>query len=410
MALFDCATVKRIDHSYGTRMVRVDGLIMHIAVSNSLFPSYLKGTKAHFYVRKDGTIVQEIDTAFQSGAHRQGNPYWLSVETEGGVGNDVNNGWTAAQVAALGRLYAEVARRHGTPFRLMESSRLGERGLGWHRLGIDGNFPATGLLRGRKQRGGGLLFSSAVGKLCPTDARIVQAPAILAAAQGGPVTPAPLPGTKPRLPSAEQREMLTWLGFNDTVEYQRARVLHPDGDMGPITANTLQREYDMTAASLEKKVDDLLAAINGNRIHAVVRHELDNVTSAGRPDPLTDEVGHIKDKLARQDLRYMLFDTVDGRKGVQIVATREWMIAPDEDTMQRFLDVLMFQGFTLRNDQWGTIREWWFVRGLPQGTPVQNLYALGRQVEWRPEPAAEDAPPAEVTVEVEHVADPTIKG
>lgn len=197
MALFTCATVKRIDHSYGTRMVRVDGILFHIAVSNSLFPSYLKGTKAHFYVRKDGTIVQEIDTAFQSGANLQGNPYYISVETEGGVGADVNGSWTPAQVNALATLAREASERHGFPLRQMESSRLGERGVGWHRLGIDGNFPALpSILAGRRQRGGGLLYSSSVGKLCPTDTRIVQIPSIIRIAQNpgdAPAAPNPTP-------------------------------------------------------------------------------------------------------------------------------------------------------------------------------------------------------------------------
>lgn len=203
MALYNVATVKRIDTGYKTRMTRVDGIIFHIAVSNADFPHYLPGTKAHFYVRKDGTICQEIDTAFRSGANLEGNPFYLSVETEGGVGADINGPWTQAQVESLALLAREAARIEGFPVRQMNSSRAGEQGIGWHRLGIDGNFPAfPNILAGRIQRGGGLKYSKSRGKVCPTDSRIVQIPKIIELA--GNNAPKPNPEEEDVMASKEE--------------------------------------------------------------------------------------------------------------------------------------------------------------------------------------------------------------
>jgi len=67
------------------------------------------------------------------------------------------------------------------------------KGLSWHRLGIDGNFPALPDIRaGRKQRGGGMYYSSSTGKVCPGGGKIQQIPGILDAINGG-STPPPQP-------------------------------------------------------------------------------------------------------------------------------------------------------------------------------------------------------------------------
>lgn len=184
-----------IDWSYKTPLVRLDGSVAHIAVSNARRPSYQPGTKAHGYIRKDGTIVQDVSLRMQSGACRQGNPRLWTWETEGGLSDgDRDDGeWTPAQLASLARI-ARFAHEHGVPLRLMESSRSTERGLGWHRLGIDGNFPASpSILAGRGQRGGGELWSKSKGKTCPMDGRVQQMPTVLDLALSITPTPAPTP-------------------------------------------------------------------------------------------------------------------------------------------------------------------------------------------------------------------------
>src|SRR5699024_4620559 len=110
---------------------------------------------SHFYVRKDGTIEQYMDTAFRSKADRDGNDATISIETQGGVFNPQGEPWTAAQVAAIARIYAWAASTHGIKMKLATSSAAGEasKGLSWHRLGVDGNFPALPDIRaGRRQR------------------------------------------------------------------------------------------------------------------------------------------------------------------------------------------------------------------------------------------------------------------
>jgi hypothetical protein len=65
-------------------------------------------------------------------------------------------------------LAAWCLKVHGIPLAKLDDSSPGH-GIGWHRLGIDGNFPA-GILHGR--RPGGEQWSSSAGKVCPGDSKI----------------------------------------------------------------------------------------------------------------------------------------------------------------------------------------------------------------------------------------------
>jgi hypothetical protein len=70
------------------------------------------------------------------------------------------------------------------------------RGLSWHRVGIDGNFPKLPDIRaGRIQRGGGMHYSSQRGKVCPGGGKIQQIPGIMDAILGQPGTTPPIPTT-----------------------------------------------------------------------------------------------------------------------------------------------------------------------------------------------------------------------
>lgn len=227
----------------------------------------------------------------------------------------------------------------------------------------------------------------------------------------GPVgVPKPSPVAGGRQPTATQREQLDLLGYADTRGYQTDRALHPDGDMGPITSDALQREYDMSVQriidELKKHVDtstDNLAKHVNRRIDDVAGYRptidraLQEFQAPGRPVAVGAEVGHTAVKVARQDLRLMLFELEDGRKGVQDVVARTWMLAPDDATLNGFLDVVRFQGFTVEDTPWGNVRTWPYVCGRP-GVKVQDVYRLGRQVEWKPEIVADapaDVEPAE---------------
>ena len=187
MALYPKAEVKLLSKKYSgfRRLAYYNRMNLHIAVSRakSLFSFFNRSGRpsSHFYIRKSGHVLQYVDTAFQAEADLEGNDATISVETEGGVYKPNSRKWTAAQVQAMAELFAWVHKTHGIQMRLATSSKLGSasKGLSWHRLGIDGNFPSSGILRGRLQRGGGMHYSSSRGKICPGDARIKQIPGIL---------------------------------------------------------------------------------------------------------------------------------------------------------------------------------------------------------------------------------------
>jgi hypothetical protein len=192
------------------RIASYNRLDLHVAVSEalSLYPffNYPGRASSHFYIRKDGTVEQYIDTAFRAEADYEGNDATISVETQGGLHGPNTEPWTDAQVKALAKLFAWLVKTHGIPARLATDSKIGDssHGLSWHRLGIDGNFPALpSILAGRKQRGGGMHYSTSAGKLCPGDAKIKQVPLILAEAKEILAPPAPKPAPTPA-PSAPE--------------------------------------------------------------------------------------------------------------------------------------------------------------------------------------------------------------
>ncbi|MEP6528168.1 MAG: hypothetical protein ABJA86_13515, partial [Nocardioidaceae bacterium] len=78
--------------------------------------------------------------------------------------------WTKAQLDAIARIVAWAAKTHDFPVRAMENSKSAQRGVGWHRLGIDSSPPYQPGYRVR----GGEHWSTSVGKVCPGDRRIAQ--------------------------------------------------------------------------------------------------------------------------------------------------------------------------------------------------------------------------------------------
>jgi hypothetical protein len=149
------------------------------------------GTESHYGVAGSGYAEQWQDRAFTADANLDGNPRVLSIETAD-MGESFPRGpwsnppWTQEQLVTLSKIVAWECspaahadcppswrcHREGIPLVRMTNSN--QRGVGYHRLGCDGNFPKTGLHAGRTQRGGGEKWSKALGKLCPGDARIDQ--------------------------------------------------------------------------------------------------------------------------------------------------------------------------------------------------------------------------------------------
>lgn len=129
----------------------------------------------HFYVSKTGDVEQYIDTDYRATACLDGNDDCIAIESwDGGPGAFEHGSpeWTDAQVESLARLLVWVCEKHGIPLVELPSSRPGTTGVGWHRQGIDGNFPQPPgrLLGGRVT--GGERWSESAGKVCPGDNKI----------------------------------------------------------------------------------------------------------------------------------------------------------------------------------------------------------------------------------------------
>jgi hypothetical protein len=205
MAIYPGANVRLINTSYlsGKSIAVYNRVNLHVAAGNgSLFNFFNASGRAssHFWVAYGGGVEQYVDTKLQAEADLDGNDATISIETEGGTGpNADTDPWTPQQIDALVALSRWIMDTHGIPKKLAENSFSGNdssKGLSWHRLGIDGNFPALPDIRaGRKQRGGGMKYSSSTGKLCPGGGKIQQIPGILAGITGGavPIPPTPTP-------------------------------------------------------------------------------------------------------------------------------------------------------------------------------------------------------------------------
>jgi len=262
MARFPGAIWKPITAGKGRRKLTVyNRMNLHVAVSeaSSLHGYFNKSgiPDSHFYVRRDGTVEQYVDTAYQAFADLEGNDATLSVETQGmGPGT-----WTPEQRETLARLYAWAVKTHGIARKMATSSKIGteSKGLSWHRLGCDGNFPSLpSILAGRTQRGGGMHYSKSLGKVCPGDDRIKQIPSICARAEAilGFVD-------KPTTPSEETPEMDT--SKLDEVHTVLTRKLS-DGNGATTPDQIWERDLDVNRRALAKldaidaKLDRLLAA------------------------------------------------------------------------------------------------------------------------------------------------------
>jgi hypothetical protein len=262
MAWYPGAIRKEITASKGRdRLTIWNRVNLHIAVSegDSLFPYFNKSgiPDSHFYVRRDGTVEQYVDTAYNAFADLEGNDATISIETQGmGTGE-----WTAAQRETLARIYAWAVKTHGIALKMATSSKPGaeSKGLSWHRLGVDGNFPALpSILAGRLQRGASgvidrdyMHYSNSFGKGCPTDDRINQIPGIFKRAQdilGG--TPTAQPTT------TQERDMLAderaWL---DELRTKLLRKFSDGNDVIDIVAG-VNRDLIVT-----RRVDENVKAL-----------------------------------------------------------------------------------------------------------------------------------------------------
>lgn len=243
MAIYPGATYRPITVKKNRKRLAYNRVGCHVAVSEarSLFGAFNRPGKedSHFYVLKDGSCEQYVDTLFEAFADLDGNDGTISIETQGGMGNANAEPWTAAQLETIAQIYIWAHRVHGIQLKLATSSHLGEasKGLSWHRLGCDGNFPALpNPLAGRNQRGGGMRYTKHFGKICPGDQKILQIPGILNRAlqlAGAPV-PAPKPPVASPTPVAPSKP-------SEGATAPQTGQLVVDGLLGPATIRRWQQ-------------------------------------------------------------------------------------------------------------------------------------------------------------------------
>lgn len=208
MSLYPGASVRLIDKKFlsgsgqGLRMFTYNRVNLHIAAGNgSLFNFFNQPGRAssHFWVAKSGLVEQYVDTSLRAEADLQGNDATISIETEG------SDQWSEAQIQGIIALVSWITVTHKIPQQLAQDSQLGatSKGISWHRLGIDGNFPPLPSRQaGRLQRGGGMHYSTSRGKVCPIDPNIDLIydrilPGVTGGASGGGGAPTPPPVVTP---------------------------------------------------------------------------------------------------------------------------------------------------------------------------------------------------------------------
>lgn len=259
-------------------------MTIHTAVTNNqdiYGPGLGPGrTHAHFYNPESGTLRQHQDINRKAFADGGGNSYCVSVEHWDGYPNGAPGYWrhgsdvpplTDSQIENDARLFAHLVTHFGVPNRIATPGNL--TGLGWHRLGISGNFgaydPNDRKTWSRAQSGAN--FSNARGKVCPGDRRIDQIQEIYDRAQeyltskkpaptpSKPATPEPTPDpvTKIVLPKSHKDKAgidryVKALGYSSVRAYQAGQRYMPglkvDGFWGPLTQKHCEWVADLQKA------------------------------------------------------------------------------------------------------------------------------------------------------------------
>jgi hypothetical protein len=123
------------------RLDVVVGSIGHVAVSEgsdlyNWFNGPSGGVESHFYIQRDGDVIQYRDTRYEADAQGLGNSWlvgsqrygFVSYETQGmGEGE-----WTPEQLASIKALITWVNETHGSPWQKTPAYR--GRGHGYHSL------------------------------------------------------------------------------------------------------------------------------------------------------------------------------------------------------------------------------------------------------------------------------------
>jgi hypothetical protein len=256
--LYPKATWRPVDPTYLPRLplYKRNRVNFHVAVSNaeSIHPIFNRtgAASSHLYLSLSGHWEQYVDLDMRAEADYEGNDATWSVETGGGIGATAGQPWNEIQVAELAEFWRWAREVGGFANQVATDSHIGpsSQGLSYHRLGINGNFPASGPLAGRLQHGGGMRYSKSNGKLCPEDARILQVAHIHDLSQSGGSTPPvqpPVVVTPPPLP------------------HQPYRLLNVDGEWG---TNTTLRLQEYLGTSVDGVLSHQYHSSANDRLHS----------------------------------------------------------------------------------------------------------------------------------------------
>jgi hypothetical protein len=262
------------------------GVGLHVAAY--LGPSIEKidegtGNDSHLYVRRDGSVEQNVDLDRVSYAMVDGNATLITVETEGGADPATVNSepWTPQQVATLAEICRWAHETEDVPLQVMPDSRPASKGIGTHRLGIDPYRVA-----------GGEVWSTAYGKACPGTAKVAQVPAIVALSLN------PTKGFLMALTDAEQTEIRDTLRELRTVKppyvkgpTQTSAVI---GDIfvharqAAVSAAASAADADAVASAVVAKLGPATGGLTAAQMSAVVRDAITQlVADAAAAHPTT---------------------------------------------------------------------------------------------------------------------------
>jgi hypothetical protein len=283
----------------GTSLLRRDIICVHTMVG-SLSGSYSWASGAgrsywHFGTSGTGECWQCQGLEYRSAANLEGNPYVIPIENaDHGPGFGAWSGrcgdvppFTQAQVDKLVQLIAHLCRRFNIPATFIPDTRVGRRGIAWHRQGIPG-WP---------EWQGGLLWSSSVGKCCPDWRRINQLKTVIV-----PRVQAVLAGTNPPpeedkfAMAMDKKTFMEW--FNEALD-NHAIITGIAGGPRPWYGRAFEFVYngarDATATralvtNMAKKID-ALDDINEAEIAAAVLEGFDPAEiAAAIPADLAERV------------------------------------------------------------------------------------------------------------------------
>lgn len=202
--------------------------------------------ESHFFVLKNGTVEQFMDTEVRADAQGQANPWAISAETEDDGAPDAQP-WTPPQLAALIALIGWACDTHGIPRRRLRE--WSDSGIGWH-----------------AQFGAPSPLTTVRGKTCPGRVRIRQFLDIVMPAVTANVTVTPPTPEDDMFSDVDHDRLARIEGLLNRVHYETATG---DGNLAKVVG------YARTAATRQQAnnidVEALAAALRADLGPAVAK-------------------------------------------------------------------------------------------------------------------------------------------